>query len=329
MKKRNARVRELLGIFLPLAHAIGNILEQGPEMSRLLALIYNIQWTQDTEAFQVLLRTLRAEGLADMWQFVWDRALDMACAKEYEDGRRSLLIAIPLLAPWSGECRGADRKALTQALKKQGVVPQRGKLIWFPKPQSLNELRDTSPLDFWMLNTPRATEPLPWDYTQATMPTIYLLIGRLEFPKQTAPHWPSPDLLLLAQAEALGWSPDTLDACAPLRWFLERDAEEPETTEDRLMEMVLSAVAAARNRAEELELRTEDCKIIVGNGPGGMLHLSLQPHGRSKSFLCGLDCESAGVPREQTVEKLTQVLEKFSFTVIIGGTDGRPGVTLH
>jgi hypothetical protein len=157
---------------------------------------------------------------------------------------------------------------------------------------------------------------------------MYLLVGRLEFLKQ-APHWPPADTLLQAQAEALGWSPDTLAPCTPLRWFLEREVEEPQTIEDRLMEIVLAAAAAASDRVEALQLRVEDCKIQVENGPDGILHISLQPRGQSRHPLCGLDYASAGAPRDQAAEKLKQVLEEVGFTVIMGEATTRSGVTLH
>jgi hypothetical protein len=83
MRKRNAKVRELLGIFMPLAHAVGNGLERGPEMRELLTVLYEILCYRDREALEAILETLRADGLLTLWQFVWDRALDMACAKNW------------------------------------------------------------------------------------------------------------------------------------------------------------------------------------------------------------------------------------------------------
>ena len=69
---------------MPLAHAVGNALKYGSEMSRLLTSLYSIMYERDDEAFHAVLETLRAEGLIDLWQYFWDRATDMACAKSYE-----------------------------------------------------------------------------------------------------------------------------------------------------------------------------------------------------------------------------------------------------
>ena len=329
MRKRSARIEALLGEMMPLAHAVGNALKHGSEMSRLLTSLYSIMYERDDEAFHAVLETLRAEGLIDLWQYYWDRATDMACAKAYENGYRSLLIAVSFLAPWSGECRGADRKALSQILKKQGVIPPRGKIHWVQRPQSIYHLRDTSPMQLWELNTPRATDPYPWNYSHVTTPTMYLLVGRLEFPEQGGLHWPNPELLIQAQSEALGWPVEALDACAPLQFFLERVADEPDSREDRLLEMVFSVAAAAKKQIEEEHLPAKDCRVLLEDGSDNMIHIYLQPkHGR-RNLLCSLDYEAARVARTQITDKLKQVLADFGFPVIQSGPAEAPSTKLH
>ena len=329
MKKRSARIEALLGEMMPLAHIVSGTLEAGPEMSRLLAFLYEILVDHDSQAFLAVFETLRADGLTGVWEFLWDRALDMACTKNYENGYQSLLIAVPFLAPWTGECRGADRKALTQVLKKQEVIPRPGKIHWVQKPQSIYALRDTSPLLLWMLNTPGATDPYTWNYGHTTTPTMYLLVGRLEFPAQHMPFWPPPEALIQAQAEALGWPPDALDACAPLRWFLEREMDETDSAEERMMEMILAAVSAAKNWIEEAKVNAEDCQILVHDGADATLHVFIQPKGRGKHLLCGLDYEAARVPQGEILGKLRQVFEQFGFAVAMDRPPGEVRATLH
>ena len=324
MRKRSARIEALLGELMPLAHIVPDTLQPGPEMSRLLDLLYGVLVDQDSHALLAIFETLRADGLTAVWEYLWDRALDMACIKGYEDGSQSILIAVPFLAPWTGECRGADRKALTQALKKHEVIPKRGKIHWVQKPQSIYALRDTSPSLLWMLNTPYATDPHTWNYGHTTAPTMYLLVGRLEFSAQHLPFWPNPDVLIQAQAEALGWPQEALDACAPLRWFLEREIEEPDSAEDRMMEMILAAVSAAKNWIEETKVNAEDCQILVHDGADATLHVFIQPKGWGKHLLCGLDYEAAQVPRDQILGKFREVFEQFGFAV---GMDRPPGET--
>jgi hypothetical protein len=316
MRKRSARIEALLGEMMPLAHAVGHVLKHGPEMSRLLTSLYSIMYDRDDEAFQAVLETLRAEGLTELWQYFWDRATDMACAKTYENGYRSLLIAVPFLAPWSGECRAADRKALSQVLKKQGVIPPRGKIHWVQQPQSIYHLRDTSPMQLWTLNTPGATAPYPWNYGHVTTPTMYLLVGRLEFPEQSRLHWPNPELLIQAQAEALGWPVETLDACGPLQFFLEQVDDEPESMEDPLLEMAFSIAATAKKRIEDEHLAAKDCRVILEFGPASMIHVYLQPRHQHKNLLCSMNYEEATETRTQITDKLKQVLEDFGFPVV-------------
>lgn len=329
MKRRSKRIGEMLEELMPLAHAVGGAPNASPETSLLLASLYDLLRDHDSEALHALFQALRADGLTEVWQFLWDRALDMACAKLYGDGRQSLLIAVPFLPPWTGECLAADRTALTQVLKKQGVIPQRGKVHWFPTPQSIYALRDTSPLQLWMLNTAGVNNPYLWGYGQATTPTVYLLVGRLEFSERSEPIWPDPRLLSQAQAEALGWPPDALDACAPLRWFLERDNDEAESVGDRLMEMVFSVVATVKNWTKESEVRAEDCQIIVEERVNGMLHVFIQPNGRGKHLLCGLDYEAAQVPRDQILDQLRSLLEQLDFTLVTDGPRDGALATLH
>jgi len=327
MRKRSARIEALLGEMMPLAHVIGPELKHGPEMSRLLTSLYNILYDRDDEAFHAVLETLRADGLTELWQYFWDRATDMACAKSDENGYRSLLIAVPFLAPWSGECRAADRKALSQALKKQGVIPPRGKVHWVQRPQSIYHLKDTSPMQLWALNTPRATDPYPWNYSQVTTPTMYLLVGRLELPEQNELHWPNPELLIQAQAEALGWPVETLDACAPLQFFLEQ--VEPESMEDPLLEIAFSIAATAKKRIEDEHLAVKDCKVILEYGSASTIHVYLQPRHQHKNLLCSMNYEEATETRTQITDKLTQVLEDFGFTVAWIGPAADTPVIIH
>ncbi len=329
MRKRSARIEALLGEMMPLAHAVGNALKHGSEMSRLLTSLYSILCDRDEEAFNAILESLRAEGLTELWQYLWDRATDMACAKSYENGYHSLLIAVPFLAPWSGECRAADRKALSQILKKQGVIPPRGKIHWVQQPQSIYHLRDTSPMQLWTLNTPGATDPYPWNYCHVTTPTMYLLVGRLEFPEQSKLDWPNPELLIQAQAEALGWPVETLDACGPLQFFLEQVDDEPESMEDPLLEMAFPVAAAAKKRIEDEHLAAKDCRVILEFGPASMIHVYLQPRHQHKNLLCSMNYEEAAETRTQITDKLKQVLEDFGFTVVWSGpTDGEVAI-LH
>uniref|UniRef100_E6QC85 Uncharacterized protein n=1 Tax=mine drainage metagenome TaxID=410659 RepID=E6QC85_9ZZZZ len=329
MRKRNARIEALLGEMMPLAHAVGNALKHGPEMSRLLTSLYTILYERDDEAFQAVLETLRAEGLTELWQYYWDRATDMACAKSYDNGFRSLLIAVPFLAPWSGECRAADRKVLSQVLKKHGVIPPRGKVHWIQRPQSIYHLRDTSPMQLWTLNTPGATDPYPWNYGHVTTPTMYLLVGRLEFPEQSRLHWPNPELLIQAQAEALGWPVETLDACGPLQFFLEQVDDEPESMEDPLLEMAFSIAATAKKRIEDEHLAAKDCRVILEFGPASMIHVYLQPRHQHKNLLCSMNHEEATETRTQITDKLKQVLEDFGFPVVWGGSADGVSTKLH
>jgi hypothetical protein len=327
MRKRSARIEALLGEMMPLAHAVGHVLKNGLEMSRLLTSLYSIMFDRDDEAFQAVLETLRAEGLTELWQYLWDRATDMACAKSYENGYRSLLIAVPFLAPWSGECRAADRKALSQVLKKQGVIPPRGKVHWVQQPQSIYHLRDASPMQLWTLNTPTATAPYPWNYSRVTTPTMYLLVGRLEFPEQSRLHWPNPELLIQAQAEALGWPVETLDACGPLQFFLEQVDDEPESMEDPLLEMAFSVAAAAKKRIEDEHIAAKDCRVILEFGPASMIHVYLQPRHQHKNLLCSMKYEEVIETRTQIADNLKQVLEDFGFPVVWSGpADGAPTI---
>jgi hypothetical protein len=327
MRKRSARIEALLGEMMPLAHAVGHVLKHCSEMSRLLTSLYSIMYDRDDEAFQAVLETLRAEGLTELWQYLWDRATDMACAKSYENGYRSLLIAVPFLAPWSGECRAADRKAPSQVLKKQGVIPPRGKIHWVQQPQSIYHLRDTSPMQLWTLNTPTATAPYPWNYSRVTTPTMYLLVGRLEFPEQSRLHWPNPELLIQAQAEALGWPVETLDACGPLQFFLEQVDDEPESMEDPLLEMAFSVAAAAKKRIEDEHIAAKDCRVILEFGPASMIHVYLQPRHQHKNLLCSMKYEEVIETRTQIADKLKQVLEDFGFPVVWSGpADGAPTI---
>jgi hypothetical protein len=327
MRKRNARIEALLEEIMPLAHAVGHVLKHCSEMSRLLTSLYSILCDRDEEAFNAILESLRAEGLTELWQYLWDRATDMACAKSYENGYHSLLIAVPFMAPWSGECRAADRKALSQILKKQGVIPPRGKVHWMHRPQSIYHLRDTSPMQLWVLNTPGATDPYRWDYSHVTTPTMYLLVGRLEFPEQSKLHWPNPELLIQAQAEALGWPVETLDACGPLQFFLEQ--VEPESMEDPLLEMAVSIAATAKKRIEDEHLAAKDCRVILEFGPASVINVYLQPRHHLKNLLCSMNYEEATETRTQITDKLKQVLEDFGFTVVwIGPTDEEAAI-LH
>jgi len=329
MKKRSARMEALLGELMPLAHAVSDNLEPGPDISRLLDWLYEVLVDQDSHAFTTVFETLRAEGLRAIWEFLWDPALDMACTKNYEDDYQSLLIAVPFLAPWTGECRGADRKALTRVLREQEILPRGGKVYWVQKPQSIYVLRVASPLQLWTFNTPGAREPYTWNYGRTTTPTVYLLVGRLEFPMGHIPIWPHPDTLIRAQSEALGWPPNTMDACAPLRWFLERDIAEPDSVEGRTMEMILAAVSAAKHWVEESGVGAEGCQIQVKEGADATLHVFIQPQGRAQHLLCGLAYEAAQVPRDHLVDKLRQVLERLNFTVVIDRPANGNIITLH
>ncbi|MCL4525149.1 MAG: hypothetical protein M1492_01390 [Gammaproteobacteria bacterium] len=329
MRKRNARIEALLGEVMPLAHAIGKPLQHGPEMSQLLTSLYSILYERDDEAFHAVLETLRAEGLTDLWQYYWDRATDMACAKAYKNDYRSLLIAVPFLAPWSGECRGADRKALSQVLKTQGIIPPRGKIHWVQRPQSIYHLRDTSPLQLWTLNTPGATDPYPWNYGHVTTPTMYLLVGRLEFPEQSRLHWPNPELLIQAQAEALGWPLEALDACGPLQFFLEQVNDEPESMEDPLLEMAFSIAETAKKRLEDEHLAAKDCRVILEFGPASMIQVYLQPRHQHKNLLCSMNYEEAIETRAQITDKLKRVLVDFGFTVVWSGPADGPPEVIH
>ncbi|MBU2848642.1 hypothetical protein HF925_08630 [Acidithiobacillus ferriphilus] len=329
MRKRSARIEALLGEMMPLAHAVGHVLKHGSEMSRLLTSLYSIMYDRDDEAFQAVLEALRAEGLTELWQYFWDRATDMACAKSYDNGFRSLLIAVPFLAPWSGECRAADRKALSQVLKKQEIIPPRGKVHWFQQPQSIYHLRDTSPMQLWTLNTPTATAPYPWNYSRVTTPTMYLLVGRLEFPEQSRLHWPNPELLIQAQAEALGWPVETLDACGPLQFFLEQVDDEPESMEDPLLEMAFSVAAAAKKRIEDEHIAAKDCRVILEFGPASMIHVYLQPRHQHKNLLCSMKYEEVIETRTQIADKLKQVLEDFGFPVVWSGPADGDAAMLH
>jgi hypothetical protein len=327
MRKRSARIEALLGEMMPLTHAVGPDLKYGPEMSRLLASLYSILYDRDEAAFQAVLETLRAEGLTELWQYFWDRAIDMACSKSYENGYNSLLIAVPFHVPWSGECRAADRKALSQVLKKHGVIPPRGKLHWFQRPQSIYHLRETSPMELWTLNTPGATEPYPWVYRPVTTPTMYLLVGRLEFPEQSGLHWPDPELLAKAQAEALGWPVETLDACAPLQFFLEQ--VEPESTEDPLLEMAFSIAATAKKRMEDEHLAVKDCKVILEYGPASTIHVYLQPKGDHKHLLCSMDHADVQASRTEITDKLKHALRELGFPVVWSGPSDGEATILH
>ncbi|WP_414039238.1 hypothetical protein ACJU26_08365 [Acidithiobacillus sp. M4-SHS-6] len=329
MRKRSARIEALLGEMMPLAHAVANALKPGSEMSRLLTSLYSILCDLDDEAFQALLETLRAEGLTNLWQFCWEQATAMACEKVYENDYRSLLIAVPFLAPWPGQCSGAERKALSQTLKKLGVIPPRGKIHWVQKPQSIYRMRDTSPLQLWALNTPGAIDPYPWNYGHVTTPTMYLLVGRLEFPEHSDIPWPDPEWLIQAQSEALGWPAEALDACAPLSFFLEQNNDEDESIEDPVLEIVLSVAAAAKNRIEQERLSAESCTIFLEEGADNCIDVSLQSWEKGKTPLCSLDYMAAKLYRVELVEKLKHVLEGFGFSVEEGGSMASHPTHLH
>ena len=143
------------------------------------------------------------------------------------------------------------------------------------------------------------------------------------------PFWPAPEALIQAQAEALGWPPDALDACAPLRWFLEREMDEPDSAEDRMMEMILAAVSAAKNWIEELKVDADDCQILVRGGADATLQVFIQPKGQGKHLLCGLDYEAARVPQGEILGKLRQVFEQFGFAVAVDRLPGEVRATLH
>lgn len=320
MKKRSGRINAILGEIMPIAHAVGNPLSSDADLSQIQTELYHLLCARDEEAFQAVLETFRAEGLVDLWQFCWDQATEMACAKSYENGFRSLLIAVPFLAPWSGECNATDRKMLTKVLKQHQLIPPRGKLQWLLQPQSIYHLRATSPLQLWILNAPGEPSPYRWNYSRMTVPGMYLLVGRLAFPEQNTPQWPDPEQLARDQREALGWSEGSLDACAPLHFFLEIGQDEPETEEDHLLEISFTVLGALKKQLEEEQLSAEDCTVRVEARSDNHLSVTLQPKYHRKALLCNVEYNATRIHRQALIHKIEQVLTDYGFSVEAGAS---------
>ena len=66
-------------------------------------------------------------------------------------------------------------------------------------------------------------------------------------------------------------------------------------------------------------MRAEDCQILVEEGVNAMLHVFIQPNGRGKHLLCGLDYCAAQVPRDRILSQLRTVLEQLDFAVVTDG----------
>ncbi|WP_414040725.1 hypothetical protein ACJU26_01095 [Acidithiobacillus sp. M4-SHS-6] len=125
------------------------------------------------------------------------------------------------------------------------------------------------------MNTPSAIDPYPWNYGPVTTPTMYLLVGRLEFPEQSDLHWPDVEWLIQAQSEALGWPVEALDACAPLSFLLEKVTDEPEFMEDHLLDITFSFVAAAKKHLAEEHLSAEGCTVFLDEGSDNRIEVAL------------------------------------------------------
>ena len=329
MRKRNGRIEAILGEIMPLAHAMGNPLSFDSDLNRIQTDLYNLLCARDEEAFEAVLETFRAEGLVDLWQLCWDQATEMACAKSYENGFRSLLIAVPFLTPWTGTCNAAERKALTKVLKQHQLIPPRGKVQWLLQPQSIYHLRATSPLQLWILNTPGASSPYSWGYSRMTVPGMHLLVGRLEFPEQNMPRWPDPEQLARDQREALGWPEGTLDACAPLHFFLDVGQDEAETEEDHLLEISLTVLSALKKQVEEEHLSAEDCTVCVEARSDNRVNVTLQPKHHHNALLCNLEYNAARINRLALMNKIEQVLTEYGFSVEAGASLVSQPTRLH
>ncbi len=257
------RIQEFLAEMLPIAHTLvaGEEKASNESSAALVEALQTLLLDEDREGFLGLLEALRAEGLTEVWEFCWDFALARACDKTDADGYRSVLLGLPLLSAWNGQCSGADRREMTKILREHGCVPKKAKVFWVAMPQRLSRIQDTDPITLWALNTPGLSAPNSWTNKQPFSPGVQILVGRVELPPNTQISWAKQEELRQLLAERLGWSVQSLGIVAPLSNLVEQE-EDPDPEDQMLTELGLTVRHAVQRWMAESP-RTEGCRILL------------------------------------------------------------------
>ncbi len=333
MPSRSHRVLQRLEELLPIARAL---LEDDEKIvrdhtTRLMQEVQKCLLDDDWQLLQALLESLRAEGLSEVWQFCWDKAIGFACEKAYTNHHRTVLVGLPLLPAWSGTCTAADRKKLTKVLKDQRVLAGKAKLDWFPKPQSIHRLRTTNPVTLWRINTPEQPAPYWWNLGHEFTPGLQVLVGRIELPPREDIHWPDLEGLRNAMTASLGWDSRSLGYLAPLQKFLELDAEElQDPVEQMLTELGFSIRHALQHWLAEEPQPQGGCSVLLEAAEPGTLEVYAQAKGRKKTKLCRVEYSAPSFDRERILDRVRLIIGDLGVSVLwsVPSTKGGPGM-LH
>lgn len=330
MVSRSHRVLQRLEEWLPLARGLMDRAGKDAQDSgaHLMNAIYECLEHGDQELFQGFLEALRAEGLSEVWQFIWDQAVGFACEKSYTDESRSVLVGQPLLAPWTGRCTAQDRKQITKLLKEQQVLPKRSAVSWAAAPQSAHFLRDVSPVTLWDFNTPGSPAPHWWTYRKEFTPGLQILVGRVELPPGADIEWMDLEDLRNAMASALDWAPQSLGYLAPLLKFLELDEEETlDPLDQMLTNMGFSIRHALQHWLAEVAVPAEECTVLLDAHAPDRLEVYVQAKGKLKAPLCRVEYGAPTLERERILDRVRVVLSDLGVRVLWVVDSGRNGPT--